>query len=46
MEENTAMRDHLFEVIENQIENNDPPETKKLMKGYEPRVLMILLQSS
>lgn len=29
MEENTAMRDHIFEVIENQIENNDPPETKK-----------------
>jgi len=26
MGENTAMREHIFEVVENQIENNGPPQ--------------------
>jgi hypothetical protein len=40
MEESTAMREHIFEIIRNQMKNNDPPETNKTYKrlrreGYE-----------
>ena len=28
MEPNLIIRDQIFEIIKNQIENNDPPETK------------------
>lgn len=29
MEANNEMRDHIFGIIENQLKDNDPPETKK-----------------
>lgn len=40
MEENTAMRVHIFEIISIQMKNNDPPETNKTYKrlrriGYD-----------
>ena len=28
MEENEILREQLFEIVENQLKNNDPPETK------------------
>lgn len=39
METNKALRDQIFEIIKNQIKDNDPPETKQtyqrlIKKGY------------
>ena len=28
MEQNEKLREHIFEIIENQLRDNDPPETK------------------
>ena len=39
MEVNEELREHIFEIVNNQLKSNDPPETKKTYnrlrkKGY------------
>ena len=51
MESNEIIREQIFEIIENQIESNTPPETKQTLKrlidsGYTDQDARILIGQS